>query len=232
VLATQTSRATSGIGANVGSIREATGLTTAAITAVTSAIADINTVSAAIAAAIEQQGNTTREIAASVQAVASLGNETAAAMAEVAAIAQANGEMSASVLATSRETGEITVRLREEVDCFLAAMKSHGVEERSYERIPGRGAVATLLPPGRQRMDADLIDISTGGAAFQCAWSGRPGEEIQVILPGHGKPVYARVARHDARMVAVTFRQDAATLAQVSAVIAEIKRGADSALAA
>jgi methyl-accepting chemotaxis protein len=231
-LAAQTARATAGIGENVGTIRMSTGMTAAAIRAVTAAISRVDEVSTAIAAAIVQQGASTREIAASVEAVARLGAETATAMTDVAAIARASGDMSAAVLSASEVIGDVTSRLRGEVEFFLGAMRSDEGFSRKYERIPGHGAAVAIRLPGGRRYDASLVDISIGGAAFRCAWSGEPGQEIEVVLPAAGAAVYARVVRLDEGLVAVAFRQDDATLAHLAAVMAAMEKTAIDTLAA
>jgi methyl-accepting chemotaxis protein len=231
-LAAQTARVTAGIGRNVGTIRESTETTAKAIRAVTAAIARVDEVSTAIAAAIAEQTATTREIAVNVQAIARLGDETAAAMAEVAKISQASGEMSASVLSASAEIGGVTERLRREVQQFLGTMTSDENLARRFERIPGHGASAALIEPQCGKLDAALMDISVGGASLRCAWSGDAGQEIQLLLPGAHRLVDARVVRQASGVVAVAFRQDEETLAQVNAAIADVERHVPHALAA
>src|SRR3954452_21694848 len=68
-LATQTAKAPQEIGAQIVSIRGATGEAVAAVKDVTLAIGQVDAVAAAIAAAVEEQATATREIAGSVQSV-------------------------------------------------------------------------------------------------------------------------------------------------------------------
>jgi hypothetical protein len=87
-------------------------------------------------------------------------------------------------------------------------------DRRLYERITGNAAVARLLTPAGD-IDAPVIDISRGGVGLSCDWSGEPGSEVRLVLPGTGEAIAARVVRTAPRLLGLTFRQEAAILALV-----------------
>ena len=68
-LASQTSKATTDISEQIGTMQQATEDAVAAMDAVAAIIGSMDEIAAAIAAAVEQQGATTREIRSSVQSV-------------------------------------------------------------------------------------------------------------------------------------------------------------------
>ncbi|MDO9711057.1 cache domain-containing protein [Paracraurococcus lichenis] len=222
-LAEQTARATEQIAGQVAAIQAATQEAVGAVQEVGAAIGQVDAVSAAIAAAVEEQGTATREIASSVQAVARQNGEATRAMREVSGIAEDAGGTSRSVLSAAEGVSRVAGELRGEVDQFLAAMRADESEQRHYERVPGGGASARLRPgQGGAAVQAEIRDISRGGAALVCALALPAGAEVELDLPGAGMPVAARVARTDDGVLAVTFRQDPATLACIDRTIETI----------
>ena len=78
-------------------------------------------------------------------------------------------------------------------------------------------------------MSATIVDISLGGAAFECDWPSAAGAELLVELPGRGGQTTARVVRSGDHMLCVTFRQDASTLNGVQRALAIINGDAGQA---
>jgi methyl-accepting chemotaxis protein len=224
-LASQTAKATQDIGAQIGAIQTATEEAVDAVRDVSAAVSEMHEVAAAIAAAVEEQGAATREIAASVQTVAQATSHATVAMREVAGAAEGAGGASRTVLGVAAEIGSVATTLREEVDGFLASMRSEGGDARAYERIPGNGALATLLRDGG-RTGLRIRDISRGGIALESEVALPVGTELRLDLPGAQVPVAARVVRCGDRVLALSFRQDPACLAQVDQALATIGRGA------
>ncbi|WP_443747561.1 methyl-accepting chemotaxis protein [Asticcacaulis solisilvae] len=123
-LATQTSRATADINAQVEGIQTTTRQAVVAIRAITGTIRDINDSSATIAAAVEQQGAATREI---VQAVnqASIGTtEVTSNITGVARMAEETGAGASQVLSASAELAGQAEHLRAQVDAFLNQVRA------------------------------------------------------------------------------------------------------------
>ena len=75
-------------------------------------------------------------------------------------------------------------------------------------------------------MSAVMKDISCGGTALQCDQQVAPGTPVEVVLPSAGGLVAGRVARSDAGLAAIAFRQDEATFARVRRVLDGISAGA------
>ncbi|WP_135469520.1 methyl-accepting chemotaxis protein [Crenalkalicoccus roseus] len=129
-LAAQTAKATEQIGVQVAAIQEATGEAVGAVREVGEAIGRVSEVAATIAAAVEEQGAATREIAASVQTVARQNETATRAMCEVSDVAEGARGSSDAVLSAADEVAHVSARLRQEVDHFLAAMRTEGEGSR------------------------------------------------------------------------------------------------------
>lgn len=118
-LATQTSKATEEIGAQIAAIQGATKESVAAIAEITEIMEEVNTYTSTIAAAVEEQGAATNEISQNVQR-ASVG--TTSVSANMSKLSQAVDQTSTSaemVLAASGELTGKTEQLRTEVGHFL-----------------------------------------------------------------------------------------------------------------
>jgi methyl-accepting chemotaxis protein len=118
-LATQTSKATEEIGAQIAAIQGSTQDAVDAIAEITSTMQEVDSYTSAIAAAVEQQGAATQEISRNVQNAAQGTTEVTENMGE---LAQAVAETNASadmVLSASGDVGEKTRELRGQIDRFL-----------------------------------------------------------------------------------------------------------------
>ncbi|TPG53113.1 HAMP domain-containing protein [Roseomonas nepalensis] len=215
-LASQTAEATGRIGAQVSAIQAATGEAVGAVRGVVCTIDRVSEIAGAIAAAVEQQGVATREIAVQVQGISRITDEATRAMREVCGTAERSGAISREVLAAADGVAGQSDGLRQEVDHFLAAVGAFrsSEERRRYERIPGGEAPVQIR--GATHGTAALRDISLGGAALVGGWPCDAGAELLVGLPGGGDDlVSARVVSSRQGLLAVAFRQDAATLERV-----------------
>ncbi len=224
-LATQTAKATQGIGAQIVAIRAATAAAVTAVREVGETIAEVDAVATTIAAAVEQQSAATRDIVARVQTVTQATGDVTKAMEDVSVVAGSADTAAATVMAAAAQIGSTSQTLRQEVDDFLVQMSHHDeAERRSYQRIAGRGHRAILQAPGRDRADATIRDISRGGAALAANWPADPGSDVQVELPGISAPVAARVVRGGNSVIAIAFHQDQASLASLDRALAVIGR--------
>jgi methyl-accepting chemotaxis protein len=222
-LATQTARATDQIGAQIVAIRTSTGEAVDAVRDVGFAIGEVAAVATAIAAAVEQQAAATREISASVQNVTQATNIAAQAMEQVLTIAEQTDTASFSVLNAADEVGKTADTLRVEVNDFLDAMKrGDGDERRTFERMPGAGATASLTLQGLPAVQAVVKDISRGGVALVCSRTAPAGTEAKVALPA-GANVSGRVVRSESGLLTIAFRQDPDTAALVDRALQAIK---------
>ena len=220
-LAAQTAQATEQIGTQISAMQAATGQAVTAVGAVGQAIARVTEVTTAIAEAVEQQGIATREIAASVQTVAQQTEEAGGAMRGVSHTVQGVAETAETVLVSAGEVNRVSGDLRMEVEGFLGALRTAEGDRRRYERVPGQGARARIRSAGSDAAaeEAEILDLSGGGASFACRLDIPSGQEVAVTLPGNGSPVSARVVRYAAGTLALTFRQDEATLQALARVM-------------
>ncbi len=119
-LATQTSKATSEIGAQIASMQAATEHAVDAIQDITATISKINEIAGAIAAAVEQQGASTREISRNVLEAAKGTAEVASSITRCQAAARRKPERHRTQVLTSAKalSGE-SRNLKAEVEKFL-----------------------------------------------------------------------------------------------------------------
>jgi methyl-accepting chemotaxis protein len=219
-LSAQTARATEQISAQVAAIQSATQGAVGAVAEVSQAIGEMSQVATAIAAAVEQQGAATREISASVQLVAGATQRATTAMHQVSQVSEAAGRTSREVLATAGEVAQVSGTLRQEVDQFLVAMRADDSNRRQYERVSGKGIIATLRANGHPERTSEIQDVSRGGMGLRCDLGLAAGAAVTIALDGVAGSVSGRVARCSAGATAVAFRQDPANLTVVDQMLA------------
>ena len=226
-LAAQTAQATSRIGAQVAAIQSATGEAVAAVRGVAAAIDQVSEVAGAIAAAVDQQGAATREIAMQVQGISRTTDAATHAMRDVCATAEQSGVTSRRVLDAADQVAGQSGGLREEVDHFLNAMRAsqESGDRVRYERVPGANAPARLQCATYGTGSATIQEISLAGAALACEWPCDVGAEVLVGLPGENDFVSARIVDSRSGVLAVSFRQDTATLGRVTRAMDAIAGG-------
>jgi methyl-accepting chemotaxis protein len=142
--------------------------------------------------------------------------------------ATADGADRTSQIVRQAATGmeAITVRLREEVQEFLETMRAVSDDRRRFERTPGGGAVASVAYGDGKSLRAEIIDIAPGGVAVWTEITLPPGTEVTVALPGVRDPAAGCVAMCDGTRLAITFRQNAVTIARVEQALGAINRNA------
>jgi len=123
-LATQTSKATEDISAQVKAIQGATADSVRAIEGITGTIGRMNEIATTIASAVEEEGAATREIARSVQEASQGTSEVSS---NIAGVTQAAGETSSAAAQVQDAAANLASqgeRLRAEVDRFLADLRA------------------------------------------------------------------------------------------------------------
>ncbi|MGA3002733.1 MAG: methyl-accepting chemotaxis protein [Acetobacteraceae bacterium] len=230
-LAAQTAKATEEIGRHIGAIHAATAQAVNAVREVGISIGQVEQVASAIAAAVEEQSAVTQGIVSSVQTVSSATQDATRAMQAVSQAAEATDAASRTVLTGADEVSANAARMRDEVGQFLNAMANTNDDERRlYERIPGNGTFARVRTP-KGDLRAPIQDVSRGGLGLRCDWSGEPGSEVSVVLPGIEAAVSARVIRAGGGNLGLAFRQDSATLALVDQTLRHVEGSASRAAA-
>ncbi|MEQ8348105.1 MAG: methyl-accepting chemotaxis protein [Sneathiellaceae bacterium] len=123
-LANQTARATEDISAQIAGIQQATGGAVRAIESIGGVISKVSEIAAAIAGAVEEQAAATQEIAQNVQQTATGTSEVSANIAGLSQAANDTGAASSQVLSTAGDLARQATVMRDEVDSFLASVKS------------------------------------------------------------------------------------------------------------
>lgn len=118
-LATQTSRATEEIGAQIAAIQEATRESVHAIAEISAIMEEVDSYTSTIASAVEQQGAATSEISYNVLKASEGTRAVTSNMTNLSTAVQATSGSSEMVLVASGELSGKTVALKDEVEAFL-----------------------------------------------------------------------------------------------------------------
>ena len=123
-LASQTSRATDEIAAQIAEIQGATSNTVNAIQAIAATIEEVSAITVTIAAAVEEQSAATSEIARTVQSTAQATEAVTRTIASVSRNAGETGAASAEVLTAASELSRSSEKLQAEVGSFLGEVRA------------------------------------------------------------------------------------------------------------
>jgi methyl-accepting chemotaxis protein len=123
-LASQTSRATDEISAQIAGVQNATTDAVQAIQAIAHTIGEMSRISTSIAAAIEEQGAATSEIARNVQEAAGGTEFVTSSISEVLLGAGDTGAAAAQVLSSAQDLARHSASLGREVEHFLSGVKA------------------------------------------------------------------------------------------------------------
>ncbi|MEJ8473216.1 methyl-accepting chemotaxis protein [Roseibium algae] len=118
-LATQTSKATEEIGAQVSTIQMSTGEAVDAISSISSTMEEVNGYTQAIASAVTQQGAATNEISGNVQRASEGTSAVRTNMQSLAETVEQTQAASSSVLTAAGQLGERSAALKGEIETFL-----------------------------------------------------------------------------------------------------------------
>ncbi len=123
-LASQTSRATEEIGAQITHIQSATKEAVAAIRAISASIDEVSAISTTIAAAVEQQGAATAEIARNVQQTATAAQDVTSNISGVSQAATDSSAAASQVLSAAGDLSKQAEQLSREVNTFVADVRA------------------------------------------------------------------------------------------------------------
>jgi methyl-accepting chemotaxis protein len=225
-LAAQTADATQRISTQITAIQAATEQAVAAVVEAGEVVGRVDSAATAIAAAVEEQGVAMQEITRCVNEVTRQTQAASESMQAMCATADDADRTSQVVRQAATGMEQITVRLREEVQEFLETMRTVSDDRRRFERTPGGGATASVTYDDGNSLRAEIIDIALGGVALRTDQSLPPGTEVAVSLPGVRDPAAGCVAMCDGARLAITFRQNAVTIARVEQALGAINRNA------
>ncbi|MEH2587691.1 methyl-accepting chemotaxis protein [Bradyrhizobium sp. AZCC 1721] len=123
-LAEQTAKATGEISHQIAGIQSATQESVAAIKEIIGTIDRISEISSTIASAVEEQGAATQEISRNITQAAQGTQQVASNIADVQRGASETGAASSQVLVSAQTLSNDSVRLKTEVDQFLATVRA------------------------------------------------------------------------------------------------------------
>ncbi len=123
-LASQTGKATEEIGGQISSIQDATGSAVTVIEGISKTIGQIDEIGTAIASAVEEQSAATSEITRNVQEAASGTEQTNSNVAQVKEASSETGSSAQEVLTAAGELSQQSVRLKGEVEKFVANVRA------------------------------------------------------------------------------------------------------------
>ncbi len=123
-LATQTSKATEDIRAQIGNVQSATQDAVKAIGTIGKTIGEIDQIAATIAAAVEEQGAATKEIARNVEETAKGTQEVSSNISGVTEAANGTGAAAVQVLSAARALSGQSSSLKDLVQKFLVEVKA------------------------------------------------------------------------------------------------------------
>ncbi|MCK7612444.1 methyl-accepting chemotaxis protein [Roseibium sediminicola] len=118
-LATQTSKATEEISAQISAIQEATRESVSAIAEITTIMEEVNSYTGTIATAVSEQGSATGEISQNAQRAAEGTTFVSSRMSDLSGTVNQTSESSHSVLDASGQLAARTEELKREVETFL-----------------------------------------------------------------------------------------------------------------
>ncbi|HYG86817.1 MAG TPA: methyl-accepting chemotaxis protein [Azospirillum sp.] len=123
-LANQTAKATEEISAQIIAMQQVTGGAVEAIQGIGQIIGSINDVTTNIASAVEEQTATTGEIARNVQQAAQGTAEVSSNIVQVTQVSAQTGASAGQVLGAAKELAQQSENLRQEVERFLAGIRT------------------------------------------------------------------------------------------------------------
>jgi methyl-accepting chemotaxis protein len=123
-LATQTSKATEEIGAQINGVQGATQDAVRAIASIGKTIGEVDKIAATIAAAVEEQGAATREIARNVEEAAKGTQEVSSNISGVTQAANGTGAAAGQVLTAAQALTGQCGHLKDIVHQFLEGVKA------------------------------------------------------------------------------------------------------------
>jgi methyl-accepting chemotaxis protein len=219
-LANQTTRSTAEIAGHIEAVRAATGASVAAVRRIEQTIDDISGIAASIAAAVEQQGVATAEIARNVAETAAAANEITYRITDVSGEAERTGGHAAEVLGHAAALRDLIGQLRQEVTRIVRTATPE-VDRREFPRFAIERP-CRLTVPGTGSVDAQVTDLSSGGARLSGGASLRPGTTGTLKLEGVEVPLPFRVLDADGTGMRVAFTLDSATEAAFRPVLARL----------
>ncbi|MGX6646551.1 methyl-accepting chemotaxis protein [Maricaulaceae bacterium MS644] len=190
-LADQTSKATSEIVGQIGSVQTSTSNAVGALKEISTAVNRVSEISAAIATAIEEQTAVTNDISNSIQIAAQGTTRSAAASTGVLGEVRTTSTRAGEVHEASQHLGQSRAMLQQTLEAFLDAVSAETTDRRNTQRFSMPADVVVMV--GGERRSARMVDLSRGGALVQ-GLDAVSGQKLRLKLPD-GVEVSGEVVR-------------------------------------
>ncbi|WP_085580810.1 methyl-accepting chemotaxis protein [Thalassospira mesophila] len=204
-LATQTGRSTDEITRQIGEIQAVTKTAVQAVSLIAEKIRDIDMISTAIAAAVEEQSAATSEIARNVTDSASASREVSGKIGEVSDEAAITGQLASEVGDLSNQVAHAVRDLRK-VLVDVVRTSTSDVDRRHAPRV--RVAIKSKLRVGRETFDAEIENLSEGGAMVKLARPVSYGTLVDLDVPAAKGWVSGRVCAVNEDEISIEFNTD------------------------
>lgn len=224
-LAAQTARATADVGARIEAVRRAAQEAGEALGGIARTVARVEESAIAVQASVNQQGEATREIVANVQRVSEATSAVTRRMGALGGVADGAAQEADFVLTAAQAVLAESDGLREEVQGFLARLRSAG-ERRHFERYACDLPCIARVAAGGEDVSVRLTDISQSGVRISGLMSPHVGSSLELSLTGESQALRARVAWAKGTTVGAVWQPHMRSEAIVGRIIAQLDRHA------
>jgi methyl-accepting chemotaxis protein len=216
-LATQTARSTQEIAQHIAEVRNATGVSVAAVMRIEQTIGEIDAIAGSIAAAVDEQGAATAEIARNVAETASAANDVTNHVTEVSAESEQTAKHAIDVRNAAAKLNTAVGELRHSVIRVIRTSTDEMDRRKTVRRAVDQACRLTI--PGQAACTARIADISEGGASIHGGPLALVGTRGTLHLDSTGIALPFSVRSSDKDMLHLIFDLDAATLAKFRATV-------------
>jgi methyl-accepting chemotaxis protein len=224
-LAAQTARSTEEITRHINDVRSATKASVGAVDRIEQTIGEMHAIASSIAAAVEEQGAASAEIARNVAETAAAANAMTNRTAEFSAQAEATGHHAAELRGHTVSLSSAIEELRHTVVRVVRTSTAEVNRRRSSRyRVDLQ---CTLQLPGRERVAAQVADISEGGAWLGQAPDLPIGGRGSLLIDRVGFPLPFTVQGSQSGTLHVAFNLDAASSERFAPLPEQLAAGGD-----
>jgi methyl-accepting chemotaxis protein len=219
-LASRTARSTEEIARHIGQVREATGVSVAAVARIEDTIREIHVIAGSIAGAVEQQEAATAEIARNVAVTASAAGEMTGRIGEVSGEAIDTGRQAAEVRDNTIALNGAMEDLRHSV---IRVVRTSSVEvDRRRSRRVATDLAARVVIAGRDAGAGRVADISEGGARVRGGPEMPQGTRGTLHVDGAPIPLRFTALATDGEGTHLAFEPDAAAVEWIRGLLERI----------
>ncbi|KAA5606721.1 methyl-accepting chemotaxis protein [Roseospira marina] len=192
-LASQTAKATDQIGAEIGTMQDATQTAVDAIARIVRVIGEIDTITTGVSAAVEQQASSTAAIRDSAAHAATSTQTASDHIGAVAEAADRTGTRARQVRGAAEEVRGRVRRMLEDLDALMQS--GDAAEQAEHHLQPVHHPVTAWVEGGAPQSSRLLGLAHSGVCTFGPDLQGTRGQAVTVELPGLGRVAGRLIAR-------------------------------------